>query len=221
MGKFFTQVMVLFLSSLVFGLLLGLLVLLDYTGFYPLHKSFPDTLKQNKTVQEYIKWAEINSLAPKDQKSRILDEKTDYIERLLAQMKLESTRILEEKQRLEFAFRELNDRQAKFDKEKQLFEDRVKQMEEQRALEYSEGLKVRLDKLAQTFAKLDPQKASEILIRNGAAMSFEIMNRLKPKTLGNILAEMDQSARADFVKVLQRWAPPAKNHTVPEVEEEV
>ena len=105
MGRFFEKMLAAFLLALVFAMGLALLFMLDFTGFYVIHEKFPESLKKNAAVANYIKWAKINSLAPKDQKTVMLEERKIFVEKLLSRMKIESKRILEEKEKLELSFR--------------------------------------------------------------------------------------------------------------------
>ena len=75
MGRFFERMLAAFLLALVFAMALALLFMLDFTGFYVIHEKFPESLKKNAAVANYIKWAKINSLAPKDQKTVLLEER--------------------------------------------------------------------------------------------------------------------------------------------------
>ena len=124
MGKFFERMLTAFLVALVFVMGLVLLFMLDFTGFYVIHEQFPDSLKKNEIVANYIKWAKINSLAPKDQQSVMLEERKIFVEKLLSRMKIESKRILEEKEKLELSFRKLEEQEKSFKQRVDIFDQK-------------------------------------------------------------------------------------------------
>ena len=121
MRKFLEKLVVLFLLSLVTLATFVIIGFLDYTGFINIHSTLPEIAKKNKVVSEYIRMADINSLAPRDQKSVLLEEKQVYVENLFKQMKIESTRILEEKKKLEQLFRTLEEEKEELKSEQNDF----------------------------------------------------------------------------------------------------
>jgi flagellar motility protein MotE (MotC chaperone) len=204
MGKLFERVMILFLASVV--VLLGLVVLafMDYTGFLNIRdKLMPDEFKKNRIVREYVKWAEINALSPKEQKVKVIEEREKYVEKLLKKMKLESTKVLEEKQRLEQLFRKLEEEreafkqeQGQFDAAKKAFDTRKKQKDDEQWLQRIEGL-------AAAYQKMEPAKVGDILKITNPKDAYEVLKRLKPKTLGQILQTMEPDDAKKYVKLLQ------------------
>ncbi len=203
MRRFLEKLMVIFLMGLIVLAFLVIIGFLDYTGFINLHSGLPEVMKKNKIVAEYVKFADINSLAPKDQRSVLLEEKRVYVDSLLRKMKLESTRILEEKKKLELLFRLLEEDRSEFQEVQQDFEKEKAKEEELRQIKEDKALRDRLDNLAAAYSKMLPDKAGKVLDAMSPKMSFEVLRRLKPKVLGAILEALPEARAAEFVRVLQ------------------
>jgi flagellar motility protein MotE (MotC chaperone) len=203
MRRFLEKLMVIFLMGLVVLASFVIIGFLDYTGFINLHSGFPEVMKKNAIVAEYVKFADINSLAPKDQRSVLLEEKRVYVDSLLKKMKLESTRILEEKKKLELLFRLLEEDRSELQEIQQDFEKEKAKEEELRQIKDDKALRDRLDNLAAAYSKMLPDKAGKVLDAMSPKLSFEVLRRLKPKVLGAILETLPEARAAEFVRVLQ------------------
>ena len=205
MGRFFERILAAFLLALVFAMALALLFMLDFTGFYVIHEKFPESLKKNAAVANYIKWAKINSLAPKDQKTVMLEERKIFVEKLLSRMKIESKRILEEKEKLELSFRKLEEKEKSFKQKVDLFEQKKAKEESLKAEVNKEDLVKRLENLSTMYAKMDPARAAQVLLESkNKSENIEVLKRLKPKSLGLILENMPPREAYDYVSELQK-----------------
>ena len=68
MGRFFEKMLAAFLLALVFAMGLALLFMLDFTGFYVIHEKFPESLKKNAAVANYINGLKLIHWHPKIRK---------------------------------------------------------------------------------------------------------------------------------------------------------
>ena len=214
MRKFLEKLVVLFLLSLVTLATFVIIGFLDYTGFINIHSTLPEIAKKNKVVSEYIRMADINSLAPRDQKSVLLEEKQVYVENLFKQMKIESTRILEEKKKLEQLFRTLEEEKEELKSEQNDFLKEINKEEEARQIKEDKALIERLDNLAATYAKMLPEDAAKVLDKIiPITLSFEVLRRLTPKALGAILSNLEENRASMFVRMLQSSEPKSDSTT--------
>lgn len=205
MGKFFERMLTAFLVALVFVMGLVLLFMLDFTGFYVIHEQFPDSLKKNEIVSNYIKWAKINSLAPKDQQSVMLEERKIFVEKLLSRMKIESKRILEEKEKLELSFRKLEEQEKSFKQRVDIFDQKRAKEKELEAKANNQELEKRLTMLSTMYTKMDPARAAQVLLESkNKTENLEVLKRLKPKALGTILENMPPREAWAYVAELQK-----------------
>ena len=205
MGKFFERMLTAFLVALVFVMGLVLLFMLDFTGFYVIHEQFPDSLKKNEVVANYIKWAKINSLAPKDQQSVMLEERKIFVEKLLSRMKIESKRILEEKEKLELSFRKLEEQEKAFKQRVDIFDQKRAKEKELESKADNQELDQRLTMLSAMYTKMDPARAAQVLLESkNKTENLEVLKRLKPKSLGIILENMPPREAWAYVSELQK-----------------
>lgn len=205
MGKFFERMLTAFLVALVFVMGLVLLFMLDFTGFYVIHEQFPDSLKKNEVVANYIKWAKINSLAPKDQQSVMLEERKVFVEKLLSRMKIESKRILEEKEKLELSFRKLEEQEKAFKQRVDIFDQKRAKEKELMSKADKQELDQRLTMLSAMYTKMDPARAAQVLLESkNKTENLEVLKRLKPKSLGIILENMPPREAWAYVSELQK-----------------
>lgn len=205
MARFFEKMLIAFLLALVFAMGLVLLFMLDFTGFYVIHEQFPESLKKNEAVANYIKWAKINSLAPKDQQSVLLEERRVFVEKLLSRMKIESKRILEEKEKLELSFRKLEEQEKAFKQRVDIFDQKRAKEEEIKANSNKQDLNQRLANLSTMYTKMDPNLAAQVLLESkNKSENLEVLKRLKPKSLGLILENMPAREAWAYVSELQK-----------------
>ncbi len=208
MSRVLEKLLILILFALSFLLAVFLVGFMDYNGLIQLRQYLPERVKNYPPVHEYFKNADRNALSPKDRQAALLEERENYIEKLLGEMKVESRKLLEEKERLEGLFRELEEERRQFDGEKQTYREKVEKYEKARAARESEEFQARLDGLAQMYSKMDPAKAAGILDTMSMEMSKEVLKRLKPKVLGQILENLKSDRAAEFINMLQTPVKP-------------
>ena len=172
MGSFLEKILIVLLSVVICVLLMVVVIMFDYSGFIDLRSRFPEAIKNTAVAKEYIKWAKINSLSPRDQQQVLLEEKKQYVEKLLQRVKLESLKIHEEKQKLENLFKMHEEEKASFSNKVKRFKDNEAKITEEREQEKNAELEARLDTLAITYSKMDAQKAAEIINLGDADESF-------------------------------------------------
>ena len=63
---------------------------------------------------------------------------------------------------------------------------------------------IKMTKIAQTFAKMKAASASAILSDMEAVEAVNILNSLKPKTVGKILAKMDSKKASELTIILSK-----------------
>ena len=106
-------------------------------------------------------------------------------------MKIESKRILEEKEKLELSFRKLEEQEKSFKQKVDLFEQKRAKEEKLKAEINKEDLAERLDNLSTMYAKMDPARAAQVLLESkNKSENIQVLKRLKPKSLSLILENM-------------------------------
>ena len=69
----------------------------------------------------------------------------------------------------------------------------------------NEDLAKRLENLSTMYAKMNPQRAAEVLLESkNKAENLEVLKRLKPKSLGLILENMPAREAYGYVSELQK-----------------
>ncbi|MCO4783634.1 MAG: hypothetical protein KC646_15010 [Candidatus Cloacimonetes bacterium] len=204
MGSFVEKIMMIFLSVVIAILSIVILIMSDYMGFVDLKSKFPDVIKNSSIGKKYLQGAKVSSMSPRDRQQALLTDKEKYVEELLQRVKLESLKIHEEKQKLENLFKIHEEEKTTFDGKVKRFKDNEKKLAEQRAIARNAELEARLDTLAITYSKMDAQKAAEIINLGGADESFQILKRMKPKTLGKILESLDGPKAQELVVRMQQ-----------------
>ena len=120
-------------------------------------------------------------------------------------MKIESKRILEEKEKLELSFRKLEEQEKSFKQKVDLFDQKRAKEEKLKADVNKEDLAERLDNLSTMYAKMDPVRAAQVLLESkNKSENIEVLKRLKPKSLGLILENMPPREAYDYVSELQK-----------------
>ncbi|PCJ21132.1 MAG: hypothetical protein COB02_00670 [Candidatus Cloacimonadota bacterium] len=203
MGSFIEKMLIAALIAIICILLGVVIIMFDYSGFINLRSNFPEAMRNTAIAKEYIKLAKINSLSPRDQQQALLEDKKQYVERLLQRVKLESLKIHEEKQKLENLFKIHEEEKEDFKNKVKRFKNEEAKIAEERENERNIELEARLDTLAITYAKMDPAKAAEIINLGDAEESFQILKRIKPKTLGKILESLDGPKAQELVLRMQ------------------
>ncbi|MBW7874468.1 MAG: hypothetical protein H3C47_00600 [Candidatus Cloacimonetes bacterium] len=206
MTRILEKALVLFLVGFIVALSLIITGFLDYTGFMNLRQYIPKAIANRPVVAQYIAAAEISSKAPKDQRMILLEDKEKYVEELLKKMKVESMKLLDEKQKLESLFRVLEEEKLSFSREKTDYADKVAKYEAERKSREDAEFQSRLDNLAAMYSKMEPKAAADILRDLSVELSKDVLKRLKPKSLGAILEELPPDTRTRIVEMLQQPA---------------
>ena len=94
---------------------------------------------------------------------------------------------------------EINATLAKIENEKKQIEELVKKNKQ--ILE--EIKKAKLDKITQSYAKMRPKNAAQILSNMKSDDALKILQKLQPKIVAKILAKMDSAKAADLTKMMQ------------------
>ncbi len=139
----------------------------------------------------------------KQRKSELLVEleRIDEQKQALAALKTATEELLKKKEdNLALKEEEVN---AKLDEITQK-EKSVKEMLEQNETVLKEIKSIKMDKIAQTFAKMKPASASNILSGMDTAEAASILSSLKPKTVGQILAKMDSKKASELTIILAK-----------------
>ncbi len=204
MTRLLEKALVFFLVGFIVMLCLIIAGFLDYTGFMNLRQYIPKAIADRPLVAQYVSAAEISSKAPKDQRMLLLEDKEKYVEELLKKMKVESMKLLDEKQKLESLFRVLEEEKQSFTTEKKVYADKVAKYEAERSSREDAEFQLRLDNLAAMYSKMEPKAAADILRDLSVELSRDVLKRLKPKSLGAILEELPPDTRTRIVEMLQK-----------------
>lgn len=114
----------------------------------------------------------------------------------------EATRSLldEKEKKISTLLRELNATKKAVEADKAAIEKLV--AENKKTLEAIRDAK--MDKVAQTYAKMKPASAAGILANLKASEASAILSKLKPKVVGKILAKMDPQKASQITTTLQK-----------------
>lgn len=83
-------------------------------------------------------------------------------------------------------------------------EESVKKMLAKNEAVLKEVKEIKMSKIAQTFAKMKPAGASDILSNMEAVEAVKILTSLKPKTVGKILTKMDAQKASKITLLLSK-----------------
>lgn len=83
-------------------------------------------------------------------------------------------------------------------------ENSIKIMLEQNEEILKEVKSIKMNKIAQTFAKMKPASASSILSGMDTTEAASILASLKPKTVGKILSKMDSKKASELTLILSK-----------------
>ena len=139
----------------------------------------------------------------KQRKSELLVEleRIDEQKQALSALKAATEELLKKKENnLEQKEEEVN---AKLEEITQK-EDSVKKMLGQNETILKDIKSIKMDKIAQTFAKMKPASASNILSGMDSVEAAAILSSLKPKTVGQILAKMDAKKASELTLILAK-----------------
>ncbi len=81
-------------------------------------------------------------------------------------------------------------------------EENIKYMLERNEATLREIKKLKMDKMAQTFAKMKAGAAANILSDMDTTQAAQILSSLKPKTVGKILTKMDAKKASELTVIL-------------------
>lgn len=139
----------------------------------------------------------------KQRKSELLVEleRIDEQKQALSALKAATEELLKKKENnLEQKEEEVNAKLAEITQK----EDSVKKMLEQNETILKDIKSIKMDKIAQTFAKMKPASASNILSGMDSLEAASILSSLKPKTVGKILAKMDPKKASELTLILAK-----------------
>jgi flagellar motility protein MotE (MotC chaperone) len=83
-------------------------------------------------------------------------------------------------------------------------EESVKKMLQKNEEILIETKKIKMDKIAQTFAKMKAGSAANVLSTMDLEEAASILSSLKPKTVGQILTKMDAKKASDITLILSK-----------------
>lgn len=83
-------------------------------------------------------------------------------------------------------------------------ENSIKSMLEENKAALKELKDLKMNNIAQTFAKMKPASASGILSEMDPVEATEILKSLKPKTVGKILTKMDSKKASELTLLLSK-----------------
>jgi len=128
----------------------------------------------------------------KERKSELLVEleRIDEQKQALEALKIATEDLLKQKKEAITQEEEVVNRKLSDISEK---EESIKKMLKENKKILAKLTSLKMDKIAQTYAKMKPASASNILSKMGIKEATAILNSLKPKTVGKILSKMDAS----------------------------
>jgi len=139
----------------------------------------------------------------KERKSELLVEleRIDEQKQALSALKTATEELLKKKEQ------RLNQKEEVVDKKLQEItqkENTIKKMLEKNEEVLKETKSIKMDKIAQTFAKMKAGSAANILSDMDAQEAASILSSLKPKTVGKILTKMDPKKASELTLLLAK-----------------
>lgn len=139
----------------------------------------------------------------KERKSELLVEleRIDEQKQALSALKIATEELLLKKegrlnQKEEVVDRKLNEITTK--------EDSIKKMLKRNEEVLTQTKNLKMDKVAQTFAKMKPAASANILSDMDTKEAASILSSLKPKTVGKILTKMDSKKASELTLILSK-----------------
>lgn len=83
-------------------------------------------------------------------------------------------------------------------------EDSIKKMLKRNEEVLTQTKNIKMDKVAQTFAKMKPAASANILSDMDTKEAASILSSLKPKTVGKILTKMDSKKASELTLILSK-----------------
>jgi flagellar motility protein MotE (MotC chaperone) len=139
----------------------------------------------------------------KERKSELLVEleRIDEQKQALSALKVATEELLKQKEaKLSQKEEALKEKLVEISKK----EESVKKMLQKNEEILKELKDIKLGKVAQTFAKMKPSAASNILSDMDAKDAAKILQSLKPKTVGQILTKMDAKKASQLTLLLSK-----------------
>lgn len=139
----------------------------------------------------------------KERKGELLVEleRIDEQKQALNALKTATEELLKKKEaNLSMKEDEVNDKLSKIEQKEESIKTMLAKNEE--ILKKLKSTK--MDKIAQTFAKMKPAAASNILSDMDTKEAAEILSSLKPKTVGQILTKMDPKKASELTLLLAK-----------------
>ena len=138
-----------------------------------------------------------------ERKSELLIEleRIDEQKQALNSLKIATEELLKQKEsKLNLAEEEVNEKLELITKK----EKNIKEMLKNNEAILKELKSTRMSKIAQTFAKMKPASASNILSEMGEYEAVTILQSLKPKVVGKILTKMDAKKASKLTQLLSK-----------------
>ncbi len=139
----------------------------------------------------------------KERKSELLVEleRIDEQKQALSALKIATEELLKQKEKKLTLQEETVNKQLLEIKDK---EQNIEKMLSKNKLILKEIKTTKMNKIAQTFAKMKPAAASNILSDMGAKEAKSILESLKPKVVGKILTKMDPKKASELTQLLSK-----------------
>ena len=139
-----------------------------------------------------------------DQKKAELENEAEKIlEQKEALKSLKNTYLIlvkKKENRLKEKEKEINASLQKIESEKKAIQNLV--AKNQKILD--EIKKIKMDKITQSYAKMKPKNAANILSNMPSSDAVDILNKLSPKIISKIFAKMDPVKAAKLTEILQK-----------------
>ena len=139
----------------------------------------------------------------KERKSELLVEleRIDEQKQALSALKTATEELLKKKEsKLTLKEEEVNAKLSEISQKENSIKDMLKKNE----TILKETKSIKMNKIAQTFAKMKPASASSILSGMDSKEAASILTSLKPKTVGKILAKMDSKKASELTLILAK-----------------
>jgi len=139
----------------------------------------------------------------KERKSELLVEleRIDEQKQALSALKIATEELLKQKgAKLSLKEEQLDEKLSLVTKK----EKNITQMLQKNELALKELKSIKMSKIAQTFSKMKPSAAANILSEMDSLEASTILHSLKPKVVGKILTKMDSKKASELTQLLSK-----------------
>ena len=139
----------------------------------------------------------------KERKSELLVEleRIDEQKQALSALKIATEELLKQKgEKLSLKEEQLDEKLSLVTKK----EKNITQMLQKNELALKELKSIKMSKIAQTFSKMKPSAAANILSEMDSLEASTILHSLKPKVVGKILTKMDSKKASELTQLLSK-----------------